>query len=64
MRIRQVLRSVSTFVSGLAAAMVKAVVTSMVLGVFLVSVMHYIGVPVPRAADLLSGLSRLADILS
>lgn len=64
MRIRRVLRSVSTFVSGLATAMVKAVVTSMVLGVFLVAVMHYMGVPVPRAADLLSGLSRLADILS
>jgi hypothetical protein len=64
MRIRRVLRSVSTFVSQLAGAMLKAVVTSMVLGVFLVSVMHYMGVPVPRAADLLSGLSRLADILS
>jgi hypothetical protein len=64
MRIRRVFRSVSTFVSGLAGAMVKTVVTSIVLGVFLVTVMHYMGVPVPRAADLLSGLSRLADILS
>jgi hypothetical protein len=64
MRIRRVFRSVSTFVSGLVGAMLKAVVTSAVLGVFLVSVMHYIGVPVPRAADLLSGLSRLAGILS
>ena len=64
MRIRRVFRSVSTFVSGLAGAMVKAVVTSMAVGVLLVSVMHYMGVPVPRAADLLSGLSKLADILS
>jgi hypothetical protein len=55
---------VSTFVNGLAGAMVKAVVTSMVLGVFVVSVMHYMGVPVPRAAELLSGLSKLAHILS
>ncbi|HET7114440.1 MAG TPA: hypothetical protein VFI57_12395 [Pyrinomonadaceae bacterium] len=59
MRIRRVFRSVSTFVSGLAGAVVKAVVTSMVLGVVLVSVMHYMGVPVPSAHDLLGGLSRL-----
>jgi len=35
---------------------------SMVVGVFLVSVMHYMGVPVPSAHDLLGGLSRLARI--
>jgi hypothetical protein len=64
MRIRRVFRSVSTFVSRLAGAMLRAVVTSMLLCVFLVSIMYYIGVPVPRAADVLSGLSRLADILS
>jgi hypothetical protein len=64
MRIRRVFRSVSTFVNGLAGAVVKAVVTSMVLGVVVVSVMHYMGVPVPSAHDLLGGLSRLARGLS
>ena len=64
MRIRRVFRSVSTFVSGFAGAMVKAVVTSMVLGAVAVSVMHYMGVPVPSAHDLLGGLSRLARGLS
>lgn len=54
----------STFVSGLAGAVVKTVVTSMVLGVFVVSIMHYIGVPVPSADDLIRGLSRLAPDLS
>jgi hypothetical protein len=44
--------------------MVKAVVTSMVLGIAVVSVMHYMGVPVPSANDLLGGLSRLARGLS
>lgn len=48
----------------LGAALIKAVVTSMVLGVFVVSVMHYMGVPVPSANDLLRGVSRLANILS
>ncbi|HZN09937.1 MAG TPA: hypothetical protein VFB65_24285 [Pyrinomonadaceae bacterium] len=62
MRIRRVFRSASTFVSQLFAALVKAVVMSMVVGVFLVSVMHYMGVPVPSAHDLLGGLSRLARI--
>ena len=50
----------STFVSGVAGGLVKAVVTSVVLGFVLVSVMHYMGVPVPSANDLLGGLSRLA----
>ena len=63
MRIRRVFGSVSTFVNGLAGAIVKTVATSIVLGVVLVSLMHYMGVPVPRAADLLSGLSRLAHLL-
>ena len=54
----------STFVNGLAGAVVKTVVTSMVVGVVLVSVMHYMGVPVPSAHDLLGGLTRLARIKS
>jgi len=44
--------------------MLKAVVTSVVLGVALVAVMHSMGVPVPSAHDLLGGLSRLAHVWS
>lgn len=63
-KIRRLFRSVSAFLTQLGAALIKAVVTSMVLGVVLVSVMHYMGVPVPSANDLLKGMSRLANILS
>lgn len=63
MRIRRVFRSVSTFVIQLSAVVVKAVVTSIVLGIFVISIMHYMGVPVPRVGDLISGLSRLAQVL-
>ena len=44
------------------AAMLKALITSLALGVVLVSVMQYIGVPVPSAHDLLGGLSRLTHL--
>ncbi|HSK64475.1 MAG TPA: hypothetical protein VK893_11555 [Pyrinomonadaceae bacterium] len=54
----------STFLSQLGAALVKTVFTSVVLGAVVVSVMHYMGVPVPSADELLSGISRLADVLS
>ena len=64
MRIRQVLRSVSKFMTQLGAALLKAVVTSVVLGVVVVSIMHYMGVPVPSTDDLLRGVSKLAHILS
>ena len=64
MRIRRVFRSASTFVSPLFTATIKALLMSMVVGIFLVSIMHYMGVPVPSAHDLLSGLTRLAGIRS
>lgn len=64
MRIRRVFHSVSRFISQLCGAVLKAVLTSLVLGVFVISLMHYMGVPVPSAHDLLGGLSRLAHILS
>lgn len=60
MRIRRAVRSVSTFVNRVAEAALKAAITSIVVGVVVVSVMRYIGVPVPSAHDLLRGLSRLA----
>ena len=44
--------------------MVKAVLTTFILGVVVVAIMHYMGVPVPSAGDLLRGVSRLAHVLS
>ncbi len=64
MRIRRYLRSLSAFLTQLGAALLKAVVTSLVVGIVVVSVMHYMGVEVPNADDLLRGVSRLAHILS
>jgi hypothetical protein len=64
MRVRRVSRKVSSFMTQLSAALLKAVVTAVVLGVVLISIMHYMGVPVPSADDLLRGVSRLAHVLS
>jgi len=64
MKIRRVLKKVSSFVAQLGVALLKAVLTSAILGMLVVSVMHYMGVPVPSAADLLRGVSRLANVLS
>jgi hypothetical protein len=64
MRIRRYTRSFSTFLGNLFGAVLKAAVTSVVLGIVVVSVMHYMGVPVPSAVDLLRGVSRLANVLS
>lgn len=63
MRIQRLCRSLSVFVTQLSVALMKAVVTSALIGAFAVSLMHYMGVQVPSAHDLLSGLSRLAEIL-
>ena len=64
MRIRRLMRKVSAFLTQFVGALLKAVVTSVVLGAVLVSIMHYMGVPVPSPHDLLGGLSRLAHVLS
>lgn len=47
----------------LGVALVKTVFTSVILGVVVVGVMRYMGVPVPYAYELLRGISRLADVL-
>lgn len=52
----------STFVSRVAGATVKAVATSLAVALVLVSVMHYMGVPVPSAHELLGGLTRLVRL--
>jgi len=64
MRMRRAVRSVSTFLTQLGAAILKAVVTSMVLGLVLITIMHHMGVPVPSAVELLRGVERLAHVLS
>jgi uncharacterized protein (DUF111 family) len=61
---RKVVRSISTFLTQLGAAFLKAVITSMVLGIVLVSIMHHMGVPVPSATELLRGVERLAHVRS
>jgi len=63
MRVQRAIRSASVFVGQLGMALVKAVVTSFLIGAFAVGLMHYMGVPVPNPHDLLNGLSRLADSL-
>jgi hypothetical protein len=64
MRMRRVVRSVSSFLTQLCAALLKAVVMSLVLGLFLVTIMHHMGIPVPSATELLRGVERLAHVLS
>ena len=64
MRIRRAFRSMSTFGTNFFGAVIKAVVTSLAVGMFVVSIMHYLGLPVPSAHNLLNGLSQLARSLS
>jgi hypothetical protein len=64
MRIRRYSRSVLASVTHLGAVLFKTVVTCLVLGMVVVTVMHYMGVPVPSADDLLRGVSRLAHVFS
>jgi hypothetical protein len=42
--------------------MVKTLVTSLAVGMVLVAVMQFMGVPVPIAHDVLGGISRLAHL--
>ena len=64
MRIRRYLRRISSFMTQLAAALVKAALTTVILGIVVVSIMHYMCVPVPSSEDLLRGVERLAHVLS
>ncbi len=63
MRIRRYLRRVSAFLTQLGAALVKALLTTFILGIVVVSIMHYMGVPVPSSDDLLRGVERLAHVI-
>jgi hypothetical protein len=64
MKIRRYLRKGSAFLAQLGAALLKAVLTTVVLGIIVVSIMHYMGVPVPSGDDLMRGVERLAHALS
>jgi hypothetical protein len=63
-RIKQILRSFSMFLSNLCGALLKTIVTSILVGIFVISIMHYMGVPIPSAIELLRGVSKLARVLS
>ncbi len=64
MKIQRIVEKVSSFLAQLSLALMKAVLTSAIVGMVLVTVMHYMGVPVPSAVELLRGVSRLAHVLS
>ena len=64
MKFRRYLKRVSSFLTQLGAAMLKAVLTTFILGILVVSIMHYMGVPVPSGDDLWRGVERLAHVLS
>ena len=60
-------RVLSTFLQQALQAVVRTVVTTLVFGAVVGSFLHYMGVPVPSAYQLLQsfeGLSKLAKILS
>ena len=46
------------------AALLKTLVTSALLGLVVVTIMHHMGVPVPNFNELLRGVERLAHVLS
>lgn len=64
MKIQRAVRSVSGFVAQVGMALVKAVLTSVMIGAFAVGLMHYMGVPVPNPHDLINGITKLAESLS
>lgn len=64
MNFQRCLRRVSSFLTKLGAALLKAVLTTFILGIVVVSIMHYMGVPVPSGDDLWRGVERLAHVLS
>ena len=63
-RIRRIWRAVSAFLTQLGVALLKTIVTSLAVGIVVISIMHYMGVPVPAATELLRGVSKLAHMLS
>ena len=52
MKIQRIVKGISSFLAQLSVALLKAVLTSAILGMVLVTVMHYMGVPVPSADEL------------
>ena len=64
MKVQRLMREISAFTTRLGAVVFKTVVTSAVVGMVLVSVMHYMGVPIPSTHDLLRGVARLAHNIS
>ena len=61
-RIRRFSRAFSGFLPQLGVALIKTILTSLVVGFVVVSLMHYMGVPVPTPADLVRGVVRLVRL--
>ena len=61
-RIRRFFRAGAGFLTQLGAALIKTIVTSVVVCFVVVTVMHYMGVPVPNPTDLLRGVIRFVRL--
>jgi hypothetical protein len=55
-------RVLSAYLQKALGVAVRAAVTTFVLGVFVVSLLHYLGVPLPTAQELLHGFERLPKL--
>jgi hypothetical protein len=64
---QRVFRVLSSFIKNFVGAVVRAVATTLVFGVFAIIVAHFMGVPLPTASQVLrefEGISKLAKVLS
>jgi hypothetical protein len=61
-RMRRFVRAGSGFLTQLGAALIKTILTSLVVCFVVVSIMHYMGVPVPNPIDLLRGVIRFVRL--
>ncbi len=63
----RVLRVFSSIIKNVLGAVVRAVLATLVFGVFAAVVAHFMGVPLPSASQVLrefEGISKLAKVLS
>jgi hypothetical protein len=65
--IRQLVRVVAAFLSKLCFAVLRAIISGVVVSICVMVMLHFLGVPVPGPSELLDkfeALGRLATILS
>lgn len=63
----RVVRVFSSILKNVLSAVVRAVLTTLVFGVFAAVVAHFMGIPLPSASQVLreiEGISKLAKVLS